>query len=328
MKKTFLALLISSCVALTACNEKENGALNEKLQQSEQVLTQLKSELAKKEQELTALQSEVAKKNGSFPSLNVVIETFFNKSETIKFNQKPQDDQAILSATLSYFVSLPNTGIDWLDNLLARKMLISYAVSREENPKQFDPNKVTGNEKAELKKLLEENYAESLAELKEGATLALEKAGETLYIGQRGNIVTFIQPHYTYSGGAHGMYATDYVNVDVVKKRIIQLDDLVPKAKQKDLKEWLWMAYEDRTPLDENGHREFFTKKEDFTVSDNFIFTEDGLKFVYPPYVLGSFAEGEIGLTVPWYSVNELLAPEYQRTKKDGYNLAPERATE
>ncbi|MDQ6569301.1 MAG: hypothetical protein Q5536_05955, partial [Haemophilus parahaemolyticus] len=61
MKKSLLALLISSAFLLSACNEKDTQALNEKLQQAEQTITQLNQDLAKSQQDLTALQAEQSK---------------------------------------------------------------------------------------------------------------------------------------------------------------------------------------------------------------------------------------------------------------------------
>ncbi|WP_172539916.1 RsiV family protein [Actinobacillus lignieresii] len=328
MNKTALALLFSGIFVLSACDDKNTQALTEKLQQAEQKIIQLDEQLAKSQQELTAFRQSIAGKAdsalASFPALNVEIYPFFAKTERVKFKSQAKQEQAILSAEQYYFVSLAKTGFEWLDNLLAKQILISYQPVTADADSKIDRNAITGDELNQLKTVLEKDYQESLETLKEGMTLGISRTAETIYLGQRHNIVTFFQNYDEYSGGAHNNYHTKYFNVDVNKKRIILLDDLLSPAKQVELFAMLWGYYEQRTLPDVNGKRETFTPKQDFYVSEDFLFTDDGVKFIYPPYALGSFAEGEISLTVPWYEINQLLNPEYQRKPKDGYDLAPD----
>ncbi len=84
MKKSLFALLISSAFLLSACNEKDTQALNEKLQQAEQTITQLNQDLAKSQQDLTALQAEQSKLQAQLPALDVTIEPLFSKLEQVK----------------------------------------------------------------------------------------------------------------------------------------------------------------------------------------------------------------------------------------------------
>ncbi|WGE31914.1 RsiV family protein [Actinobacillus genomosp. 2] len=327
MNKTALSLLIAATLMLTACDDKNNQVLTEKLQQADQTITQLNQQLADSQQKLTALQQTVAEKtitSQTIPALNVEIYPFFAKQERIKFKPQADQEQAIMSAEQYYFVSLAKTGFDWLDHLLAKQILINYqAVTADANSK-IDRNAITGNELSQLKTVLEQDYQENLATLKEGETLGITQTAETIYLGQRHNIVTFFQNYDSYTGGAHNNYYTQYFNIDVNKKRIILIDDLFSAAKQVELSAILWSYYEQRSEPDVNGKRETFTAKPDFYISEEFLFTDEGVKFVYPPYALGPFAEGEISLTVPWYEINQLLNPEYQRKPKDGYDLAPD----
>ena len=182
---------------------------------------------------------------------------------------------------------------------------------------------MTGNEKAQLLKAFEKDFNDSLAEVRDGPVSGMEVSAELRYLGQRDNIVSFSVFNYSFSGGAHGLFATTYINIDVDKKSIITLDKLMTKANQTKAKALLWDAYLLESPVDENGKRETFTAKADFDISNQFYFTNDGIVFSYAPYELGPFADGEKTLTLPWYEVNNLIAKEYQRTKKDGFDLIP-----
>ncbi|WP_150540301.1 RsiV family protein [Actinobacillus vicugnae] len=324
MKKSLLAVLVTLGLMLCACDEQNTTETHAQLQQAEQQISQLNEQLAKSQQELTALQQSIAEKTTNdlqtFPALKVEIYPFFAKTERIKFKPEKNQEQAILSAEQHYFTSLAKTGFDWLDNLLAKQILISY----QPTDSKIDRNLITGDELTLLKTRLEKDYQENLESLKAGGTLGISRTAETIYLGQRHNIVTFFQNYDDYTGGAHSNYYTKYFNIDVNKKRIILLDDLLSPAKQVELSAMLWGYYEDHYQPDENGQRETFTSKQDFYVSEDFLFTDDGVRFIYPPYALGSFAEGEISLTVPWYEVNQLLNTEYQRKPADGYDLAPD----
>lgn len=315
MKKSLLALLVSSVFLLSACNEKETQALNEKLQQAEQTISQLNQDLAKSQQDLTALQEEQSKLQAQMPALDVEIVPLFSKSEQVKSTANTEQDRE--SSDLSYFTSIAKTHYDWLDNLLIRNTLL--------NSEGKINNQITGTEKDDALKSIEKAYEESKAELVEMGGIGISDNSQMVYSGQRGNIATFTQYWDNYTGGAHGMYGTNYLNVDLAKKTVISLDSLMSKAHQDQAKALLWNAYLERTRMEAQDEKaEPFTAKADFDLVDNFYFADDGIHFVYPPYALGAYAEGEITLVLPWSDANKLVSNEYQRTKKDGVGLAPE----
>lgn len=277
MKKSLLTLLISAAF-LTACNDKDSQALSEKLLKAEQTIAELNQQLGKSSSNSTVNQQHI-------PLLNVEIAPLFSKQETIKV--KGEDGENELQ--LYYFTSIAKTGIDWLDNLLFREMFL-----RSENT-VF----TAGEEKAEVIKNHEASYQESRQELQEmGGFVGVSMVNETQYLGQRGNIASFSVYRYTYTGGAHGMYFSEIYNVDLAKKTVISLDNFIPKANQKKLEALLWEVYERESPNEET-----FTKKEDFSVSSEFYFSKNGVTFVYPPYALGPFVQGEMELEADRKSV-------------------------
>lgn len=330
MKKSLLALLISSVFVLSACNEKEVQALQEKLQQSEQAISQLNQDLAKSQQDLTAFKAEseqklaeLEKAKQDFPSLKVEIEPLFSKQ--FSYNPPKTADEYRDEVNVYYFISTAKTGIEWLDNLLMRQVWLSYRNAPQNESAAPNPNSVTGKEKTEVLAHLEKNYQESVQMVKSEPISGVSEMAETYYVGQRDNILTFTLSYYSYSGGAHGMNSTSYIIIDTNKKAVIKLDDIMTKANQTKAKALLWEAYEQEAGVDENGKKvETFTAKADFELIDNFYFDDNGIVFVYPPYAIASYAEGVRTLGLSWYEANKLLKPEYQRTKKDGIDLAPE----
>ena len=332
MQKSLIILLISSAFLLSACNEneKEVRALSEKLQNAEQTIAQLHQDIAKSRQKLTAYQAENEQKqaeiaeNAPFPALKVKIVTLYKKQESLKH----QGGESRAEASIDYLISLPETGIDWLDNLNARQMLNYYEQedlakkSPESELPKPDPNKITGTEKADLLKAVEKSYANDLAMLKEGGIFGMSNVAVTTYLGQRNNLVTFSHSHYIYSGGAHGLYWTNYVNIDIEQKKVIDLDDIIAKDKKEAVKELLWQAYQGHSP-DNEGKVDSFMPKDEFYLAEDFLFTDEGVKFVYPPYALASFAEGEVSLVIPWEEANPLLTEAYRREPANAYELSP-----
>lgn len=153
---------------------------------------------------------------------------------------------------------------------------------------------------------------------KEEPVIGYDDSLTSSFLAQRNNIATFTMQFYSYSGGAHGMHYTHYINFDLNKKSIINLDDLVSPQNQAQFKEMLWANYRNNR-LDENGKYTGFAEQKDFRISPDFYFAPHGLIFVYPPYELGPYVEGDVEVEVSWYEINDLLKPEYRPTEKDGF---------
>ncbi|MFZ7157555.1 RsiV family protein [Avibacterium gallinarum] len=86
------------------------------------------------------------------------------------------------------------------------------------------------------------------------------------------------------------------------------LEKLVSQENQPKLRNVLWKVH---TQDLEQGEAPF-TSLEDFYISPEFYFDQEGIHFVYPPYELNSYAEGERTLDLYWGQTEiELLNPEY-----------------
>ena len=314
MKESLLASPISSAFFLSACYEKDIQALNEKLQQAEQTITQLNQDLAKAQQDLTALQAEQSKLQAQLPALDVTIEPLFSKSERVKL--PAANDSERTEGWLDYFASIAKTGLDWLDNLLIRHTLLNHDGKIN--------HQVTGTEKEEALKLIEKNYQDSKTALREYGDITVCEISQMEYVGQRGNIATFIQSWwYNYTDSGCGFYGTNCFNVDLNKKIVISLDSLMSKAHQEQAKAILWNSYLEKTRMEAQDEKaEPFTPKITFDLVDNFYFTYEGINFVYPADALAPFVE--VTLTLSWNNANKLVSSDYQRTKKDGVGLASE----
>ncbi|OOH89340.1 DUF3298 domain-containing protein [Pasteurellaceae bacterium 15-036681] len=329
MKKSFIALLLSSIFLLSACDDSQ---LTQKIVEAEKQITQLGNELKRNQADLSAkaaeldalkaqyeeARSELDKaKSRTFPALQVEIVKLIDKSETLKFPKDPKDEYAREESTVSVFASASKTQVEWLDSLLLNEI---YKSSLSEDELKAYKGDVTF-EKAQV--LFNAQFDNLVSEAKADKPIGLSESIESRYLGQRNNIVSFTQLHSTYTGGAHGMYYTRYLNVDINKQALITLDTLIAPKNQAKLKELLWESYASERIGTDGKMEQPYAEKADFRISDEFYFTPYGITFVYPPYELGSFAEGEIEVPVSFYQLNELVNPEYRLTEKDGFGLNP-----
>ncbi|PJG83382.1 DUF3298 and DUF4163 domain-containing protein [Caviibacterium pharyngocola] len=279
MKKTLSLVLLGSAFLLSACNEKETAGL--KFSQPKE----------------SAVQSQ---QGSTFPALMPKRTVLFDQSKQLKFTPDKKDEYAITQATVETFADLQETGFDWLDKLLLQETY-SYLLS-ENTPKSDNPSK------EDIVNLLQESHQSDIQELKNEPGLGMAFRIQSDYIGQRKNIVTFSNELSTYSGGAHGMHYTLYINIDTDKKAVLRLEDILPKDKQEKAAELLWRYYE----YEIMAQQQPFTPKTDFYISKQFYFNQNGINFVYPPYALNAYAYGNVTLVLPWYEAEDIINPTYQ----------------
>ena len=213
-------------------------------------------------------------------------------------------------------IRLPQTGIAWLDALLKQQLYEDFSAEGQPAVKSD----------AALRKLIDHLVAESADGLKDYA--AEKSAINELYDNtdfsfqyQRGRLATFRLIHDSYSGGAHNNYAESYVTVDLEKRRVLNIADIVAEGKLAALDALLQKRYDefilaDNQEYDGNNgaalirqHKETFSKKAELT--DSFELTADGLAFHYSPYEIAPFAAGVVKLTVTPDELKGILRPEY-----------------
>lgn len=295
MKKSVPLLLLSTAL-LSACNDKEITDLTQQLQQSEHSVAQLKADQQ-------TIQNELAQAKAQFPALQVKISEIFNKQAQIEFDAKTKNDLNIPQATVNTCDYLPETGVPWLDALLVKKQY-GYLVNSDEKSQSALANP----SKADLIKRLETIHTTAMDEIKREPALGFDLCINANYLGQRQNVVSFEEAVSTYTGGAHGMHYLFYTNIDINKKAIIRLDDLVTENGQPKLLEFLWKDYVDNVM---NGEPPFISKQ-DFSISPEFYFSPEGIHFVYPPYALNAYAYGDVTLVLPWGAIEDnLINPDY-----------------
>ena len=305
MRKALLPLLIS-VVMLASCNDKEVAELTQKLQTAEQTTAQLKADLEKSQTELEKVRAEI-------PALFVKPVVSFEKIEKVTFDP-PKDN--LQESRIEYLVQTVETNVDWLDKLLYRDLvdgLIGDSGETFEASEKVKQIRQQENAKQQLIDLLALRYNDELSIVRNGEVFAIDYKISLDFEGQRQNILSFVKETYIFSGGAHGMYWTNYINIDSNTKSVIKLSTLFTDENMKKAENSLWDQY--RFSYGENSDNDTFTLRKDFFVSESFYFTNDGIVFVYPPYALGPYAQGQMTLALNWSELDGLINPDYRWNK-------------
>jgi hypothetical protein len=130
-------------------------------------------------------------------------------------------------------------------------------------------------------------------------------------------LLSVLQHHWEYTGGAHGNYGTSALTWYRVSGtgavQEVRLPELFRSASpwKARLLEVLADAYVEarRGRFDDESPPEAAALTEGH-LDYAWAVTPAGLRFYYPPYELGSYAEGEYVLLVPWAKIADLLAKE------------------
>ena len=119
--------------------------------------------------------------------------------------------------------------------------------------------------------------------------------------------------HYSFSeagGQMHGEYGTAVATFNKLSGKQLQLKDvlnqqgiqLLPAVLEQVAR--IMYGVKNNKPLDENG----FTVKKILPTKNMYV-TGSGIGFIYAPYEIKTFADGEINLMIPFTALKQYLLP-------------------
>jgi len=146
-----------------------------------------------------------------------------------------------------------------------------------------------------------------------GLSLSSEQEDKIMVMYENEKLITLAYYAYSFSGGAHGNHTTTLACYNKQNsKKIILTDVLNPsgiKILPAILEQVARLQYgvKNNKPLDQNG---FLVNK--IPVTENLYVTASGIGFLYAPYEIKSFADGEINLLIPFTALGNYLLPAYK----------------
>ena len=135
--------------------------------------------------------------------------------------------------------------------------------------------------------------------------LKIEGSVET-YVGE---LLTYRTYKEEYSGGPHGMYTTEFINIDLTDLHQLQLDELFLEDYQETLTELLWYqlaldnGVENRDELEEMG----YATTGELAPIENFFLSTQGITFYYNVYEIAPYSMGPTQITLPFGQLEYIL---------------------
>jgi Deacetylase PdaC/Protein of unknown function (DUF3298) len=112
--------------------------------------------------------------------------------------------------------------------------------------------------------------------------------------------VSFAIEFTEYTGGAHGMYGTSYINYDRAKNRIINLNDLFEADELTQLNKQAEQIFRKQEGLKEgDDYSDYFFENGKFVLPNNFSIRKGGIVFHYGLYEIKPYVSGVTEVFVP-----------------------------
>ena len=137
--------------------------------------------------------------------------------------------------------------------------------------------------------------------------LSYEDQTNTYVLYRQTNLLSLAFFHYNYSGGAHGNYGSTGVSYDLRTGRRLRYDDIFRPEAARQLPALLGRAVRPLVglaptdPLD----KQLFVKQ--MPVTHNVFLTTGGAVFIYQPYEIAAYAQGEVRVFLPLAELRPLL---------------------
>lgn len=119
---------------------------------------------------------------------------------------------------------------------------------------------------------------------------------------------------YSFTGGAHGFGATQYVVINPASQKKYKIADVLTPAGRSALRGYLEKWFRLQYKLARNSSLEEFGLFENkIEPNNNFYLTTKGIGFSYAPYEIGPYAMGEINIFIPFSELKTYLQPAFAK---------------
>jgi len=130
---------------------------------------------------------------------------------------------------------------------------------------------------------------------------------------QAGDLAVLQLDSYQYTGGAHGIPATQYLNWQRSRNRVLSLADALAPGQRPAFMQALRQAHAAwlETNPDARDDRAAYDKLWPFQESENYALVDDGVRVKYDAYSIAPYSHGQPELTIPYAALRGVLKPEY-----------------
>lgn len=209
-----------------------------------------------------------------------------------------------VSASISHLLSLPGAMPD------ADKAMLTQAVAAR--------MECTGNDIVQCTRDADKKYFDGykseidtdITEDESGMDNYEEDESSHVVYNKNG-LVVLQHSFYSYMGGAHGIYGSEYTCIDMRAHKVLELGDVLhvdTVALQTLLADEARVQFQ----LAKDAPLSDALLVDTVDVTGNFYLTMSGLVFQYTPYAIASYADGEVLLFLPYNKLTDMLQPDFK----------------
>ena len=112
-----------------------------------------------------------------------------------------------------------------------------------------------------------------------------------------------------YTGGAHGMYTTTYLNMDLALMRPLRLDDIFVGNYKDAVTDLIWnqLMADNKVTTHEALEDLGYGSTGNIAPTENFYLSKEGITFYYNVYDITPYAMGPVKVTIPFAMMEHLL---------------------
>lgn len=114
---------------------------------------------------------------------------------------------------------------------------------------------------------------------------------------------------FSYTGGAHGNYATVFKHYDLTTQQPLTLEDIVDTTYQNELTAVAerYFRQQENLAVDQSLEDSYFFDDGQFSIPHNFALERDSMLFLYNIYEIKPYVNGQTELRVPYTDIDRLL---------------------
>lgn len=161
---------------------------------------------------------------------------------------------------------------------------------------------------------LEPMYQKDEQEKEDNATMA---AWYSYYKGVNGRVQLYIKDlliyridYNEYTGGAHGIYSSTFLNMDLRTLSPIRLDDLFVSDYEEALTDLLWnqLMADNKVATHQELEDMGYATTGDLNPTENFYLSQEGITFYYNVYEIAPYVMGPVKITLSYEVMQHLLS--------------------
>lgn len=199
------------------------------------------------------------------------------------------------------------------DSLNSYLLSFSLGASYAALPPQEAAEKYTDNYITRYRSELEPMYLKDEAEHPDGEGIGSWYSYYKMVTSRiqrcEGVLLTYRSYYEEYTGGAHGMYMTSFLNIDLRSLTPVRLDDLFVEESDDELSDLLWnrLMKDKNAKTREELYDMGYASTGELTPTENFYIDEEGITFYYNVYDIAPYAMGPLTITLSRDEVSHLV---------------------